>query len=176
VTRARAFAAAVPQRVWTAVAGLALLASLAVAAVIGAGLQVWRSAVGSTAQPPSATVEPPGSALVVVPGGQAPRPHAPAPQPPVATPPETPAAPVGFVPRGFTALVVSANGGQQRVAVPLTAHAGEVGVPESEADATSPSFAAHARGQAHVKATGKHHPRHAHHRHHGKHRHGGRHR
>lgn len=73
MTRARAFVAAVPQRVWTAVAGLALLASLAVAAVIGAGLSVWRSAVGGTAQPPVAAVEPPGSGLVILPGGHAPR-------------------------------------------------------------------------------------------------------
>jgi hypothetical protein len=74
MTRARAIVAAVPQRVWTAVAGLALLASLAVAAVIGAGLSVWRSAVGDTAQAPRATIEPPNSGLIVLPGGQGPRP------------------------------------------------------------------------------------------------------
>ena len=71
MTRARAFVGAVPQRVWTAVAGLALLASLAVAAVIGAGLSVWRSAVGSSAQPPTSTLEPPSSGLVVLPGAPA---------------------------------------------------------------------------------------------------------
>lgn len=78
MTRARAMVAAVPQRVWTAAAGLALLASLAVAAVIGAGLSVWRSAVGSTAQPPTAAIEPPGSGLVVLPGTPGHRPSVPA--------------------------------------------------------------------------------------------------
>jgi hypothetical protein len=73
MTRARAFVAAVPQRVWTAVAGLALVASLAIAAVIGAGLSVWRSAVGNSAQPPPAAIEPPGSGLVILPGGHAPQ-------------------------------------------------------------------------------------------------------
>jgi hypothetical protein len=184
VTRARAFAAAVPQRAWTAVAGLALLASLAVAAVIGAGLQVWRSAVGSTAQPPPATVEPPSSGLVILPGGRAPRPHVPAPPvaapPPAAAAPHTPAVPVAFVPRGFTPLVVTAGGAQQRVAVPLTARAQELSGPETEAGAGRPVFAAHARPQQHAHATGKHHPRHAHRRHAdrrgGRHRHHGRHR
>jgi hypothetical protein len=71
MTRARALVAAVPQPVWTAVAGLALLASLALAAVIGAGLQVWRTAVGGAAAPPQPTVAPPGSGLVVLPGGAA---------------------------------------------------------------------------------------------------------
>lgn len=85
MTRARAFVSAVPQPVWTAVAGLALLASLAVAAVIGAGLSVWRSAVGTAAAPPRALVEPPSSGLIVLPGAGTPRPPAPHPLPP-ATP------------------------------------------------------------------------------------------
>jgi hypothetical protein len=113
MTRARAFVAAVPQRVWTAVAGLALLASLAIAAVIGAGLQVWRSAVGSTAQVPPATVEPPGSGLVVVPGGSAPRPPV-GPHPvPVAPPVAAPPAPsTGSGPANPASVSVPAGVGQ----------------------------------------------------------------
>jgi hypothetical protein len=173
--------AAVPQRVWTAVAGLALLASLAVAALIGAGLQVWRGAVGGTAQPPPTAIDPPGSGLVILPGGQAPRPHVPAPLPPVAASPEAPAAPAAFVPRGFTALVVSAGGAEHRVTVPLSAHAEQPGGPETEPDANFPSFAPHVRAQPHAHATAKYHPRHGHRphqhaAHHGGHRHGGRHR
>jgi len=109
MTRARAVFAAVPQRVWTAVAGLALLASLAIAAVIGAGLSLWRSAVGSSARPPVAAIEPPGSGIVVLPGGHAPRvpsplnhtptarsapPHVPAALGPVVSGPAAPATPV----------------------------------------------------------------------------------
>ena len=73
MTRARALVAAVPQRVWTAVAGLVLLASLGVALVLGAGLSTWQGAVGHPSVQghgaPSAggVLLPPGSAVIVVP-------------------------------------------------------------------------------------------------------------
>jgi hypothetical protein len=72
MTRARALVAAVPPRVWAAVAGLVLLASLGVTLVLGAGLATWRG--GVTHQPvlgsghaPATVLPPPGSAIVVVP-------------------------------------------------------------------------------------------------------------
>jgi hypothetical protein len=70
--RARALVAAVPPRVWTAVAGLVLLASLGVTLVLGAGLATWRGAVThsplqGSARPPTVGTTPPGSAVVVVP-------------------------------------------------------------------------------------------------------------
>src|SRR5437763_3161738 len=72
MTRARALVAAVPQRVWTAVAGLVLLASLGVTLVLAAGLATWRGAVSpapgpGTARPPISVVRPPGSSVIVVP-------------------------------------------------------------------------------------------------------------
>jgi hypothetical protein len=73
MTRARALVAAVPQRVWTAVAGLVLLASLGVTLVLAAGLATWQGAVNHTApgrsaaQPPVIVVRPPGSSVIVVP-------------------------------------------------------------------------------------------------------------
>jgi hypothetical protein len=83
--RARALVAAVPQRVWTAVAGLVLLASLGVTLVLAAGLSTWQGAVGNSpnkgnALPPGSVVTPPGSAVIVVPTphGQRPGPAAPA--------------------------------------------------------------------------------------------------
>jgi len=174
MTRARAFVGAVPQRVWTAVAGLALLASLAVAAVIGAGLSVWRSAVGSAAQPPTATLEPPSSGLVVLPGAPAgagkpaaQRPHVvpvlvvpavpagggvPAPVfgppvPPVAptaAAPVTTSVPVSFVPR---LLAANANGDELSSAAPV-----------AEDEAQAAKFAAHAehRAAVHGRYVAKH--------------------
>jgi len=64
--RARAWAAAVPPAVWTAVAGLVLLASVGLALVVGAGLSVWRGGVSGVARPPAVVVSPPRSGLVVV--------------------------------------------------------------------------------------------------------------
>lgn len=107
MTRARAFVGAVPQRVWTAVAGLALLASLAVAAVIGAGLSVWRSAVGSTAEPPQTMIQPPSSGLVVLPG-QHPRRIAPPPSPQ----PTQPTQPTGPTGAPITPVTVPVSVGQ----------------------------------------------------------------
>ena len=75
--RARAWAAAVPPGVWTAVAGLVLLASVGLALVVGAGLTVWRGAVSGAGKPPSVVVSPPRSGLVVVPAPPVPRPHPP---------------------------------------------------------------------------------------------------
>jgi len=82
VTRARALAAAVPQRVITAVAGLVLLASIGVALVLGAGLSTWQGAVShapaqSGGRPPS-VVSPPRSAVIVVPTPRAPSARVPA--------------------------------------------------------------------------------------------------
>ncbi|MDQ1747850.1 MAG: hypothetical protein QOD07_2113 [Frankiaceae bacterium] len=191
MTRARAFVGAVPQRVWTAVAGLVLLASLAVAAVIGAGLSVWRSAVGSTAQPPVATVEPPNSGLIVLPGapGGARRPAAqpphvvpiravpaiptgdaapgpafvPPPAPTTAAPPAT-SVPVAFAPRLRTA---NANGDELGAA------------PHLESEAHVVTFAERAQHQAAVHARhaeAKHAPKHKAHKHrahkHKAHKHG----
>ena len=87
--RARALVAAVPQRVWTAVAGLVLLASLGVTLVLAAGLSTWQGAVThgpdqGSARPPGTVVTPPGSAVIVVP-----TPHT----RPVAKPPAHPTAP-----------------------------------------------------------------------------------
>ena len=87
--RARALVAAVPQRVWTAVAGLVLLASLGVTLVLAAGLSTWQGAVGNSpnkgnAQPPSSVVTPPGSAVIVVPTPLARRPAPAAPPHPSA--------------------------------------------------------------------------------------------
>ena len=70
--RARALVAAVPQRVWTAVAGLVLLASLGVTLVLAAGLATWQGAVGNSpsngnAQPPGSVVTPPGCDVGVQP-------------------------------------------------------------------------------------------------------------
>jgi hypothetical protein len=84
MARARALVAAVPQRVWTAVAGLVLLASLGVTLVLAAGLATWQGAVGNSpskgnAQPPGLVVTPPGSAVIVVPTAPASRPAAAAP-------------------------------------------------------------------------------------------------
>ena len=117
MTRARAFAGAVPQRVWTAVAGLALLASIAVAAVIGAGLSAWRSAVGSSAQPPTATLEPPSSGFVVLPGAPpaahhvVPSRHAPAAPPsgPVFRAPSVPSVPSAVRPASFVSTTTPAT-------------------------------------------------------------------
>jgi hypothetical protein len=72
MTRARALVAAVPPRVWAAVAGLVLLASLGVTLVLGAGLATWRGGVtheplAGGARPPATVLTPPGSAVVVVP-------------------------------------------------------------------------------------------------------------
>ncbi|MDQ1685116.1 MAG: hypothetical protein QOC82_1853 [Frankiaceae bacterium] len=121
MTRARAFVGAVPQRVWTAVAGLALIASLAVSVLIGAGLSAWRSAVGGAAQPPPSLLQPAGSGLIVVPGapnGRGPRPSVPTPEQPVPsapttllTPPTAPRVPVvRVVPAAFTPHVPAASG------------------------------------------------------------------
>jgi len=88
--RARALVAAVPQRVWTAVAGLVLLASLGVTLVLAAGLSTWQGGVNNSpdkgsAHPPGSVVTPPGSAVIVVP---TPHTHPPAP----AAPPQPSAA------------------------------------------------------------------------------------
>src|SRR5690349_8745329 len=68
MSRARAWVAAVPPGVWTAVAGLVLLASFAIAAVIGAGLTMWHGAVGGSTGAPTVVVAPPQPGTVVVPG------------------------------------------------------------------------------------------------------------
>lgn len=88
MTRARALVSAVPSRVWTAIAGLVLLASLGVTLVLGAGLATWRGGVSRTplsegTRPPVTGTTPPGSAVVVVPTPASHRQH-PA-QPPTAT-------------------------------------------------------------------------------------------
>jgi len=89
MTRARALVSAVPSRVWTAIAGLVLLASLGVTLVLGAGLATWRGGVSRTplsdgARPPVTGTTPPGSAVVVVP---TPTTHRKPPaQPPTVTP------------------------------------------------------------------------------------------
>src|SRR3954454_18882293 len=94
--RARALVAAVPQRVWTAVAGLVLLASLGVTLVLAAGLATWQGAVGNTPRdgraqtPPGSVVTPPRSAVIVVP-----TPHAHVPVP--AAPPHPSAVHPGVV-------------------------------------------------------------------------------
>src|SRR5438270_39568 len=90
--RARALVAAVPQRVWTAVAGLVLLASLGVTLVLAAGLSTWQGAVGNSpnkgsAEPPGSVVTPPGSAVIVVPTPLARRPAPAAPPHPSAARP-----------------------------------------------------------------------------------------
>src|SRR3954454_12707930 len=87
--RARALVAAVPQRVWTAVAGLVLLASLGVTLVLAAGLSTWQGAVGNgpergNAQPPGSVVTPASSAVIVVPTPQTHRPAPAAPRHPSA--------------------------------------------------------------------------------------------
>src|SRR3954469_23627536 len=87
--RARALVAAVPQRVWTAVAGLVLLASLGVTLVLAAGLSTWQGAVSSSpaqgkARPPGSVVTPPGAAVIAVPPPPA-RPAATAPPHPSPT-------------------------------------------------------------------------------------------
>lgn len=186
MTRARAFVAAVPQRVWTAVAGLALLASLAVAAVIGAGLSVWRSAVGSTAQPPVAAVEPPGSGLVILPGGHAPQvpsrfthppavrsvpatavpatggPVTPAVTTPLGPAPATPATSVAFTPQ-----LLAAGGGpagdEGHATGLLAARIEELVGGHTDAHAAAVAHAAHLRHEAivaHRQAT-RHHAKHA---------------
>jgi hypothetical protein len=178
MTRARSMVAAVPPRVWTAVAGLALLASLAVSAVIGAGLSVWRSAVGTAAQPPTATIEPPDSALVVLPGGRVTRAVAPphhhvgpvAPVGPVVTGPvqgpvpltvrpvsTTPSGPtatvtlVGFTPRGLPLGAGSHGNGS----------AEQDGTAEFEGHGQVTAHAAHLRHEARLHARAKHEARHA---------------
>lgn len=90
--RARALVAAVPQRVWTAVAGLVLLASLGVTLVLAAGLSTWQGAVSNpsdkgNAQPPGSVVRPPSSAVIVVPTPHTNRPPAAAPPHPAAARP-----------------------------------------------------------------------------------------
>ena len=87
VTRARAWAGAVPPKVWTAVAGLVLLASVGLALVVGAGLSVWQGGFGSSAHGPAVVVSPPSSGVVVVP----PSPAAPRVPGPVAAPVVPPA-------------------------------------------------------------------------------------
>ena len=112
--RARALVAAVPQRVWTAVAGLVLLASLGVTLVLAAGLSTWQGAVsnpsdkGNAHRPPAAAPPHPAAArpaaahpvLVTVTPAPAPVPApvtAPVAAPPVAVP--VPPAPVTASPR-----------------------------------------------------------------------------
>jgi len=72
MTRARALMAAVPQRVWMAVASLVVLASVGVSLVLGAGLSTWRgevghSAVGDLPRPGTTVISPPKSSVIVVP-------------------------------------------------------------------------------------------------------------
>lgn len=81
MTWARTAVAAVPQRVWMAVAALVVLASVGVSLVLGAGLSTWRgevghSAVGDLPGHPTIVVGPPRSSTIVVPTprGQAPAP------------------------------------------------------------------------------------------------------
>jgi len=181
MTRARAFVAAVPQRVWAAVAGLALLASLAIAAVIGAGLSVWRNAVGTTAEPPLAAIEPPGSGLVVLPGGhvlrvpsgQRPaRGAPPAPTVPILTlgpltsvpltPPVVPASiSTGGTSTGFTPQLLPGAGGVFR---PLVT---DIETPEASGPANhgqARSQTTHVRNEAratHRHAATRHRPQHA---------------
>src|SRR3954449_4600636 len=122
--RARALVAAVPQRVWTAVAGLVLLASLGVTLVLAAGLSTWQGAVSNgpaqrSAPPPGSVVTPPGSAVVVVPTPHA-RPAATAPPhprpatvtvalPPAAAPVAAPTVAAPQVPKPVAPTPVTAS-------------------------------------------------------------------
>jgi len=197
MTRARTLFGAVPQPVWTAVAGLALLASLAVAAVIGAGLSVWRGAVGNPAENPRATLEPPGSGLVLLPGGQpahvAPAPRQPVPSGPSAGPitPVTvpvastgqPGSPVTGTPVPFFPRVPEAGGqdGGGSAGPGSTgsgsggfgSRVGELTGGESESHAATAAHAAHLRHEARLQQryeTKQHHAKHARHaKHVGKH-------
>ena len=120
--RARALVAAVPQRVWVAVVGLALLASVGVSLVLGAGLSAFRGAVGPNALPPAVVVTPPSSGVVVVPShpAAAPRSHPASPpsQPPVQVAPavplvgQPPAAPAVTPAPALSPSTPSAGGGQ----------------------------------------------------------------
>jgi hypothetical protein len=79
---------AVPSRVWSAVAALVVLASLGVAIVLGAGLQVWRGTVGDAPRLSGAPLPGRGSGVITLP------PAAPEANPP-ATGPSAPSGPVG---------------------------------------------------------------------------------
>jgi len=161
--RARALVAAVPQRVWTAVAGLVLLASLGVTLVLAAGLATWQGAVGKStgkgsARPPASVVSPPGSAVIVVPSPPARRPAPPAaPQPKpgsVAVPP-------------VTAPVVAS----EPVPAPAVAPpAPPVAVPVTPSPVVSSPRLAHGPGHPATHEHGKHADRHGKHADHGKHR------
>lgn len=90
---------AVPARVWAVVAALVVLASLALVAVVGAGLHAWSGTVaGSAGQLPHlgnglALGQPPRSGVVTVPGHPPVRaPEAPGTGPTGAAPPATAAA------------------------------------------------------------------------------------
>jgi hypothetical protein len=69
VVGARSVVRAVPQGAWTAVCGLVLIASLGFAVVLGAGLSAWTGAGRAGSRPVAPVIAPPGSGLVVVPGG-----------------------------------------------------------------------------------------------------------
>ena len=69
MSRVATVARTVPQGAWTVVCALVLIASLGFAVVLGAGLSVWTGSVASRARPVSPVVAPPGSGLVIVPGG-----------------------------------------------------------------------------------------------------------
>ena len=125
--RARALVAAVPQRVWTAVAGLVLLASLGVSLVVAAGLSTWQGAVTNNpgkgnARPPVSVVTPPTSAVIVVPTPTAGQPAPAAPQHPKPVSVALPAAPAPAV----------------RVLVPVPAPAPASSPPASTPPATPP--------------------------------------
>jgi len=135
--RARALVAAVPQRVWAAVAGLVVLASLGVTLVVTAGLSTWQGAVNnsppeSSAHPPGSVVIPPGSAVVVVPTPHAPR--------PATTPPAKPTTVSVALPPAV--LPVAAPGSVPVVVPPVSA-------PVPAGPVTSSPSVAH----AHVAAT-----------------------
>jgi hypothetical protein len=133
MVRLRATFHAVPSRVWTSVAGLAVLASLALAVVLGAGLEVWRGAVGSpTANPRAGLSNVPPTGVVTVPSGPTHRarghtapghPVAPVARQPAPTPTRTQAPPpaVGQPPPAPTAGSGAPGGsdGSQQPAVSL---------------------------------------------------------
>jgi len=160
MTRARALVSAVPSRVWTAIAGLVLLASLGVTLVLGAGLATWRGGVSRTplsdgARPPVTGTTPPGSAVVVVPTPAAHGQH-PA-QPPTATTvavaPASGVAPVtatAATPPVPAAVPPPVPPAQQPAGPPVTAHPRVTGPGATTAGHGKSHVSGHARSHGHV--------------------------
>jgi hypothetical protein len=70
MNRPRAVLARLSGRVWAAVGALVVIGSVALALVLSAGLQVWRGAVGRSAEEPPKLDLPPGSGELTVPPGR----------------------------------------------------------------------------------------------------------